>query len=100
MRLPSKPHHPNALLALGRQVHLASATPRVGPCGVRDSSGASGKDVGTHVELRWRHQIIPDSVRLAVGGAALIRDDFLKTAPNATRLGDSYFGYTELLFTF
>jgi hypothetical protein len=32
--------------------------------------------------------------------AALIRGDFLKTAPNATLEGDSYFGYTEFLFTF
>ena len=60
----------------------------------------SGDNVGTHVELRWRHQVIPDSVRLTFGAAAIIRDDFLKTAPNATLEGDSYFGYTELLFQF
>ena len=42
----------------------------------------------------------PNSVRLTVGGAALIRGDFLKTAPNATLEGDTYFGYTEFLFTF
>jgi hypothetical protein len=100
VRIEAKPNRTNELMGMVRQVKLDSATDSFGSSGVRDSSGASGEDVGTHIELRWRRQIIPDSVRLAVGGAALIRDDFLKTAPNATGLGDSYFGYTELLFTF
>ena len=53
-----------------------------------------------NIELRWRHQLVPDGVRLSIGGAALLRDDFLKSAPNATGLGDSYYGYTELQFSF
>ena len=100
VRIEAKPNKTSELMAMVRQVKLDSATDSFGSSGVRDSSGASGKDVGTHIELRWRHHIVPDGVRLTVGGVALIRDDFLKSAPNATLTGDSYFGYTELLFTF
>jgi hypothetical protein len=100
VRLELKPNKTNELMGMVRQVKLDSATDSFGTSGVRDASGASGDDVGTHAELRWRRQLIPDSVRLTLGGAALIRDDFLKSAPNATLQGDSYYGYTELLFSF
>jgi hypothetical protein len=83
-----------------RQVKLESATDSFANSSVRDPAGASGDDVGTQVELRWRHQVVPDSVRLSLGGTALIRGDFLKTAPNATLEGDTWYGYTELLFSF
>jgi hypothetical protein len=100
IRIEAKPNSRNDLMAMVRQVKLESATDSFANSGVRDPTGASGDDVGAQVELRWRHQVIPDSVRLSVGGAALIRGDFLKTAPNATLEGDTYYGYTELLFTF
>jgi hypothetical protein len=100
IRIEAKPSSRNDLMAMVRQVKLESATDSFANSGVRDPTGASGDDVGTQVELRWRHQVIPDSVRLTLGGAALIRGDFLKTAPNATLEGDTYYGYTELLFTF
>lgn len=100
VRLELKPDKANELMAMVRQVQLDSATDSFGSSGVRDATGASGEDVGAHIELRLRHQIVPDSVRLSIGGAALLRDDFLKSAPNATGLGDSYYGYTELQFSF
>ncbi|MDP3738580.1 MAG: alginate export family protein [Hyphomonadaceae bacterium] len=100
VRLELKPNKTNELMSMVRQVKLDSPTDIFGNSGVRDATGASGDNVGTQVELRWRHQVIPDSIRLTFGAAAFIRDDFLKTAPNATLEGDSYFGYTELLFQF
>jgi Alginate export len=100
VRLELTPDKTNELMGMVRQVKLDSATDSFGSSGVRDPSGASGDDVGTHLELRWRHQLIPNNVRLSLGGAALLRGDFLKNAPNATDLGDSYYGYTELLFIF
>ena len=87
-------------MTMVRQVKLDSPTDSFGNSGVRDATGASGDEVGTQVELRWRHQLVPGSVRLSLGGAALIREDFLKSAPNATLEGDSYYGYTELQFSF
>ena len=100
LRLELKPDRKNELMGMVRQVKLDSSTDIFGNSGVRDATGASGDEVGTHVELRWRRQVVPDSVRLSLGAAALIRDDFLKSAPNATLEGDSYYGYTELLFQF
>ena len=100
IRIEAKPNSRNDLMAMVRQVKLESTTDSFANSGVRDPTGASGDEVGTQVELRWRHQLIPDSVRLTLGGAALIRGDFLKTAPNATLEGDTYYGYTELLFSF
>ncbi len=100
VRLELKPDKTSELMAMARRIELASAINSFGSSGVRDATGASGDDVGTHIELRWRHQLVPDSVRLSIGGAALLRDDFLKSAPNATGLGDSYYGYTELQFSF
>jgi hypothetical protein len=100
IRIELRPNARNEVVAMVRQAKLDSATDSFGNTGVRDPAGASGDDAGTQVELRWRHQLIPDSLRLTLGGAALIRGDFLKTAPNATLEGDTYFGYTEFLFTF
>jgi hypothetical protein len=100
IRLEAKPDSHNELMGMVRQVKLESATDSFANSGVRDPTGASGDDVGTQLELRWRHQLIPNSVRLSVGGAALFDGDFLKTAPNATREGDTYYGYTELQFSF
>lgn len=100
VRLELKPNTTSELIGMARQVKLESAADSFGSSGVRDATGASGEDVGTHIELRWRHQLVPESVRLSIGGAALLRDDFLKSAPNATGLGDSYYGYTELQFSF
>ena len=67
---------------------------------MRDATGASGDDVGTQIELRYRRWLLPDSLRLTVGGAAVIRGDFLESAPNATGEGDTLFGYTDLTWTF
>jgi hypothetical protein len=100
IRIEARPNSRNELMAMVRQVKLESATDSFANSGVRDPTGASGDEVGAQVELRWRHQVIPDSVRLTLGGAALIRGDFLKTAPNATLEGDTWYGYTELLFSF
>ncbi len=100
VRLELRPDGRNEVVAMVRDVKLDSETDSFANTGVRDITGASGKNVGTHLELRWRHQIIPDSLRLAIGGAALLRGSFFRNAPNATQLGDSHFAYTELTFTF
>ncbi len=67
---------------------------------MRDASGASGDFVGTQIDVRYRRWLIKDSLRLAVGGAAIIQGDFLKSAPNATGEGDTLFAFTDLTWTF
>ena len=100
IRFEVKPDSRNELMAMVRNVRLDSATDSFANSGVRDTTGASGKDVGAQLELRWRYQVIPDSLRLTLGGAAISQGDFLENAPNATGQGDPYYGYTQLEFTF
>lgn len=100
IRLEVKPDSLSDAYVMVRQVKLDSATDSFTTTGVRDPSGASGDDAGAQIEVRWRRWLVRDQLRLSLGGAALRRGDFLKTAPNATREGDTFYGYTELTFSF
>ncbi len=83
-----------------RHVQLATSRDSFANSAVRDVTGASGKDVGLHVEGRYRHWLVKDALRLSVGGAILFESDFIKNAPNATRRGDPVYGFTELTWSF
>ncbi len=100
LRLEVKPDSASDAYIVLRQIKLDSATDSFGPTGVRDPSGASGEDVATQIEGRWRRWLVRDQLRLALGAAALLNGDVLETAPNATGQGDSLYGYTELTFSF
>lgn len=100
VRLEVKPDKASDANLSIRRLQLESDTDSFANSGVRDATGASGDDVGTQFEVRYRRWLIPDSLRLAIGGAAVTRGDFLKSAPNATDEGDTLFGYTDLTWTF
>lgn len=100
VRLEVKPDSASDAFLAVRQIQLESARDSFGNSGVRDATGASGDDVGTQIEMRYRRWLIQDALRLSVGGADIIQGDFLKSAPNATGEGDTLFGYTELTWTF
>ena len=100
IRLDVKPDGASEALLSIRRIRLDSASDSFANSGVRDPSGAAGKDVGTQIEVRYRRWLMQDVLRLSVGGANIIRGDFLKSAPNATGEGDTLFGYTELTWTF
>jgi hypothetical protein len=100
VRLEVKPDGDSDAYVMLRQVKLESSTDSFGSTGVRDPAGASGVDVATQIEGRWRRWIVKDQLRLSLGAAALLRGDFLEAAPNATAEGDTLYGYTELTFSF
>ncbi|HOY79092.1 MAG TPA: alginate export family protein, partial [Hyphomonadaceae bacterium] len=100
IRIEVKPDRLSEAVVAVRQIRLDSATDSFANSNVRDPSGASSDDVGTQIELRYRRWLVPDSLRLQVGGAAILKGEFLDTAPNATRNGDTLFGYTDLTWTF
>ena len=100
IRFEAKPDGASDALLAIRRIQLESARDSFSNSGVRDASGTSGQDVGTQIEVRYRRWLIQDSLRLALGGAHIIRGDFLKSAPNATGEGDVLFGFTELTWTF
>lgn len=100
VRLEVKPDADSDAYVMLRQVNLAEARDSLANSGVRDVTGASGKDAGLQLEGRYRHWLVKDSLRLSVGAAVVVEGDFLKAAPNATGMGDPVYGYTELTWTF
>ena len=100
VRIDAKPDNVTDAYVMVRQIKLESATDSFGATGVRDASGMSGNDVATQIEGRWRRWLVPDQLRLSLGAAALLHNDFLEAAPNATGQGDTFYGYSELTFSF
>lgn len=83
-----------------RLLHLAEARDSFAGTDVRDPTGASGRHAGQHLMGQVRYALVPDSLRLEVGAAALLNGEFLERAPNATGEGDTLFGYADLTFSF
>lgn len=100
IRLEVTPSEMNDAYVMLRQVNLDSARDAFANSGVRDATGGSGDDVGLQVEGRFRHWLVPDSLRLTFGAALVLQGDFLESAPNATGRGDPAYGYTELSWSF
>jgi hypothetical protein len=100
VRLEMKPSGREEIMAMVRNVRLDASRDSFGNSGVRDTTGASGEDVGTHWEVRWRYQVVPNSLRLSIGFAGISQGEFLETAPNATGQGDPWYGYSEVQFSF
>ena len=95
-----KPDADNDAYVMLRQVNLAQARDSLANTNVRDLTGASGTDAGVQLEGRWRHWLVKDSLRLALGGAIVFQGDFLDNAPSATGMSDPVYGYSELTWTF
>lgn len=100
VRVEMKPDNLSEAVLAVRQIRLDSATDSFANSNVRDASGVSGDEAGTQIELRYRRWLVPDSLRLQVGAAAILKGEFLDTAPNATRGGDTLFGYTDVTWSF
>lgn len=83
-----------------RSVRLAEAVDFFASTGVRDPSGASGRDGGMQLDARYRRWLRRDALRVDVGATFLSAGRFLRTAPNATREGDPTYFYGELTYTF
>ncbi|TRO96159.1 alginate export family protein [Glycocaulis profundi] len=83
-----------------RGVWLADAADRFDRGGSIDPSGQSGSFVGQQIEFRARYWLVPGTVRLEAGGAALIQGEFLKSAPNAPGHGDTRYGYVSMSYEF
>lgn len=79
---------------------LASDTDIWAGTGVRDPEGQSGALIGHHVDTRWRYWIKPGRVRAELGGAVFFDGPFARTAPNATREGDTVYAYGMMTIGF
>lgn len=100
LRLEAKPSKRLDLMTAVRSLWLARATDSFASTGVRDRNGASGRYAGTQVEARVRRWLVPERLRLEVGGAYLAKGRFLTDAPNAPATGDTRYGYLDLSANF
>lgn len=79
-----------------KQARLDSATDSWTVAGLRDASGASGRDIGEAFDLRYRQWLRPDVLQLEVGGSALLKGRFAEQAPGAPPPDDTVFLYASL----
>lgn len=100
VRLEAKPSKRLDLMASVRGLWLAQATDSFASTGVRDRNGASGRYAGTQVEARVRRWLVPDRLRIELGGAWLAKGRFLEVAPNAPATGDTRYGHLDLAASF
>lgn len=80
-----------------RPLWLASRTDSFSTSSVRDGAGLSGAFAGHQIELRVRHWLVRDALRLEVGTLHLAKGRFLESAPNAPDTADTT--YTSLNVT-
>jgi hypothetical protein len=100
LRLEAKPSKRLDFMTSLRGLWLAQATDSFGSTGVRDRNGASGRFAGTQIEARARRWLVPERLRLEVGGAWLAKGRFLEDAPNAPATGDTRYAYVDLAASF
>jgi len=100
LRAEAKPSKRLDLSTTLRGLWLADPTDSFGATGVRDKTGRSGNAAGTQIELRARRTLIPNRLKLDVGGDLLMKGHFLKAAPNAPKTGDTRYGYVEIAAAF
>lgn len=96
----AKPDKRTDLAATLRPLWLASASDQFAVTGVRDPAGSAGRFAGVQLDARVRRALVPDRLRLAVGGVWLSKGSFLEDAANAPATGDTHYGYVELTANF
>lgn len=100
LRLQMNPWPNTALFFSHRGYWLASDKDAWLVAGVRDPSGDSGSFIGQQFEWRLRWQLLPQNIRLELGGAYLFKGKFANNAPNATDEGDPNYFYSQLSLNF
>ncbi|MDT8398761.1 MAG: alginate export family protein [Pseudomonadales bacterium] len=83
-----------------RANYLDKARDSFARSGLRDPAGNAGKFAGHQIEWHARYWLLPNKLRLEVGGAVFLQGGFLKHAPNANGEGDPLHVYTDLTYSF
>ncbi len=79
---------------------LASATDTFVIARLRDPTGRSGTFMGHTLDGRVRVWLVPDSLRLEIGGSAFVFGRFTRTVPDGPEGRRTLFGYSQLTWTF
>lgn len=83
-----------------RALWLAAAADAFASTDVRDAAARSGRYAGQQIDVRVRAWTVPAVMRLEIGVTHLMKGPFLRSAPNATREGDTTFVYGDVTYTF
>ncbi len=100
LRLELTPTHSTSIFIAHRGYWLASDKDAWTVARVRDPEGDSGHYVGQQTEVRFRWDIVPNSLRWELGAAYIFKGEFANNAPNANDEGDSNFLYSQFQFSF
>lgn len=82
-----------------RAFWLAEKRDGLTAAGLRDISGNSGRFVGQQLEARWQLNVAAQW-QVELGGAYLMKGEFLKDAPNAPDTGDTIYVYSQIVYRF
>jgi hypothetical protein len=83
-----------------KAAYLASSRDAWVAARVVDPAGKSGRFIGHSIDARIRHWLIPGTLRAEVGASTLLAGRFAREAPNATRAGDTRYGYLQMTVYF
>ncbi len=83
-----------------RKLWLDSADDAFAFTGIRDASGATGRDAGSQLQARVRYWIIPKRIKIDAGAAWLDKGPVLTHAPNVQDRRDTHYGYGDIYFLF
>ena len=100
LRLNFKPMPRSSVMLAYRGYWLASDQDAWTTAGTRDASGNSGSFIGQQIEGRFRYDVAPGNYRFEAGLVGLFDGEFMRKAPNASRQGDVFYAYTQILLTF
>lgn len=100
VRLDLRPCDDTRVQLAARQAWLASDKDAWTTTGLVDPTGDSGDEIGQLVELRVRHEVVPDNWLLDFGVAHLFAGDFVEDAPNNSGQGDSSYAYAGFTYRF
>lgn len=81
LRIEAQPHRTVDTFVAYRPFWLADPRDAWTSAPLRDRTGASGDFVGHQVEARVRWHVLPGNLSVDLGGAALVRGDFARQAP-------------------
>ena len=100
MRVELAPSSRLDLMAAWRLLRAAEATDSFSTTGIRDATGAAGRDAGWLIDTRLRYWIVPRTLRTEITGVWMKRGRMLRDAPNANPWGDTHYAAAALTWTF
>lgn len=92
-----KPSSNSAAYLAYRAIWLDSAKAAQARSGLRDTAGDSGRFAGNQLEVRWQWALSAQ-LQLELGGAYLLKGEFLEDAPNAPDTGDTSYVYSQISY--